>query len=82
MQIHTVARPIEQRAKFDAEVNTMLADGWTLKKRETVKSAGEISEAFNAPTVLLLYAELERVHPYSVEACRRSGSGRARLARR
>ena len=62
-QIRTVARPIEQRASFDAEVNALLVEGWTLKKRETVKSAGELSDAFNAPTVMLLYAELERERP-------------------
>ena len=60
-QIKTIVRPYEQLNEFDAEVNKHLADGWTLCKRETQRVSGEISEAFSAPAVYVLYAELERI---------------------
>ena len=59
-QIKTVLRPYEQLYKFDEEVNELLSDGWELRKRETQRVAGEISESFNVPWVYILYAELER----------------------
>lgn len=67
-QIKTVLRPVERAGAFDGEVNRLLAEGWTLRKRETLKARGELSEAFSAPLVTILYAELEReVPPYPEE---------------
>ncbi len=60
MQIKTVLKPSEQLTEFDAEVNALLADGWKLKKREIQRVSGEISEAFSAPLVYVLYAEFDR----------------------
>ena len=62
-QIRTVLQRIEHSAAFDEAVNRLLADGWTLKKRETLKTLGELSEAFNARHVSVLYAELEKEVP-------------------
>lgn len=59
-QIKTVLRPYEDLSAFDESVNKLLAEGWTLKKREIQKVCGEISEAFSAPVVYVLYAELEK----------------------
>lgn len=59
-QIKTVLWPYERSEVFDKEVNKLLAEGWTLKKREIQRVTGEISEAFSAPVVYVLYAELER----------------------
>jgi hypothetical protein len=50
-------------AEFDAEVNALLADGWTLKKRELIGIEGEHSDAYNVTVVKALYAELERQAP-------------------
>lgn len=60
-QIKTVLKPYERLNEFDKEVNALLADGWNIRKREIQKVSGEISEAFSAPAVYVLYAELERV---------------------
>jgi hypothetical protein len=62
-QIKTLIRRIEQAAQFDAEINQLLAEGWTLKKQEVLKLPGEPSEAFNVPGVPALYAELTREVP-------------------
>ncbi len=62
-QIKTVIEPIERPNCFDALVNCLLIDGWELKTRKIIKSTGELSEAFNAPVVRFLYAELERHEP-------------------
>ena len=59
-QIKTVLKPYERLTEFDREVNELLSDGWKLRKREIQKVSGEISEAFCAPAVYVLYAELER----------------------
>ena len=59
-QIKTVVFPYSELDRHDKEVNRLLADGWILKKREIQQVSGEISEAFNAPAVYILYAELER----------------------
>ena len=37
-----------------------IKDGWKLTERKTVKTVGDISESFNIPAVMALYAELER----------------------
>lgn len=67
-QIKTVVRPIEYAHEYDKEINSLLADGWILKKRMITNMSGEISEAFNSPIILSLYAELERnVPPYPEE---------------
>lgn len=62
-QIKTVIEPIERPKCFDALVNCLLIDGWELKTRKIINSTGELSEAFNAPVVRFLYAELERNEP-------------------
>lgn len=62
-QIKTVIQPIERPECFDALVNCLLIDGWELKTRKIINSTGELSEAFNAPVVRFLYAELERNEP-------------------
>lgn len=60
MQIKTILKPYEEMTSFDEEVNTFLASGWELRKREIQRVSGEISESFNVPSVYVLYAELER----------------------
>lgn len=62
-RIKTVIQPIEQASFFDALVNSCLVDGWELKTRKIINTSGELSEAFNAPVVRFLYAELERQEP-------------------
>lgn len=61
--IRTVLRAVYKLNEFDAEVNAMLADGWTLKKRELIGVEGEPSDAYNVTVVKALYAELERQAP-------------------
>lgn len=58
--IRTVLRAVYKLNEFDAEVNALLADGWTLKKRELIGVEGEPSDAYNVTVVKALYAELER----------------------
>lgn len=60
VEIRSVLMTVYRINEFDAEVNTLLADGWRLAKRELVRVEGEPSEAYNAPIVKALYAELER----------------------
>lgn len=62
-EIKTVVQPIEYAHHFDTLVNCLLIDGWELKNRKVVTAPGELSEAFNASVVRLLYAELERHNP-------------------
>ena len=62
-QIKTVIEPIEFAKCFDALINCYLVDGWILTKRKIVTAKGELSEAFNAPEVRYLYAEMERQEP-------------------
>ena len=59
-QIKTVTAPIERAEWFDNAVNELAADGWILKKRDLKYVPGTLTEAFNAPVVQMLYAELER----------------------
>ena len=59
-QIKTIIKPYELLNDYDKEVNKLLSEGWTLRKREIQKVSGEISEAFSVPAVYVLYAELER----------------------
>lgn len=59
-QIKTVLLPYSELERYDKEVNRLLSEGWQLRKREIQRVSGEISEAFNAPAVYVLYAELER----------------------
>lgn len=54
-QIKTVIEPINRVSRFDDKVNRLLEDGWKLTERK-----GDISESFNIPDVMVLYAELER----------------------
>lgn len=63
LQIKTVICPLESPKRFDDEVNRLLSDGWTIRKREIQTMAGLPSEAFNTPSVRVLYAELERHEP-------------------
>lgn len=59
-QIKTVIEPINRVSHFDDKVNRLLEDGWKLTERKTVRTVGDISESFNIPDVMVLYAELER----------------------
>lgn len=59
-QIKTVLKPYSGLYAFDKEVNSLLSQGWTLRKREIQKVSGEISESFTVPAVYVLYAELDR----------------------
>ena len=59
-QIKTVIKPYSELYAYDKEVNRLLSEGWLLKKREIQRVSGEISEAFSAPAIYILYAELER----------------------
>lgn len=59
-QIKTVIKPYSELYAFDKTVNDLLAEGWLLKKREIQRVSGEVSEAFSAPAIYVLYAELER----------------------
>lgn len=59
-QIKTVLKPYSELYAFDKEVNSLLSQGWTLRKREIQKVSGEISESFTVPAVYVLYAELDR----------------------
>lgn len=63
MKIRTVLRAVYNLAEFDAEINALLADGWTLKRRELIGVEGEPSDAYNVTIVKALYAELERQTP-------------------
>ena len=63
MQIKTVICPIDRPKQFDDEINRLLSDGWTLKKREIQTMAGLPNEAFCFPEVRVLYAELDRNYP-------------------
>lgn len=62
-QIKTVIQPVSHAAQFDAEVNTLLAAGWTLKRQEVLKLASDPSDAFNVASFPALYAELTREVP-------------------
>lgn len=59
-QIKTVIEPLNRVSRFDDKVNRLLEDGWKLTERKTVRTVGDISESFNIPDVMVLYAELER----------------------
>lgn len=59
-QIKTVIEPTNRVSRFDDKVNRLLEDGWKLTERKTVRTVGDISESFNIPDVMVLYAELER----------------------
>lgn len=63
MKIRTVLRAVYNLSEFDTEVNALLADGWTLKRRELIGVEGEPSDAYNVTIVKALYAELERQTP-------------------
>lgn len=62
-QIKTIIKPYEQLYDYDEEVNKYLSEGWKLRKREIQRVSGEISESFYAPSVYVLYAELEKNVP-------------------
>lgn len=62
-QIKTVIRPLDQVRQFDKDVNTLLANGWTLKNRKVIGMEGEPNEVGSAPVIHALYAELERYNP-------------------
>lgn len=63
MQIKTVIHPLECQTEYDAAVNALLVDGWTLKKRTIIEKPGFPSEAFHVCMERFLYAELERNTP-------------------
>lgn len=62
-QIKTVTAPFERSEWFDKSINKLMAEGWTLKKRDILNVPGVLTEAFNAPVVQVLYAELEKYVP-------------------
>lgn len=62
-QIKTVVEPFELSDRFDRKVNSLLSEGWKLKKRTIVSASGEPNEVGSAPVVCSLYAELERYIP-------------------
>lgn len=59
-QIRTIITPYENYIEFDKSVNELLKDGWELKKREIQRVSGELSDSLHAPSVYVLYAELDR----------------------
>lgn len=59
-QIKTVTSPYTRSEWFDNSINELLADGWILTKRDILNVPGILTEAFNAPTEQMLYAELEK----------------------
>lgn len=62
-EIKTVIQPVDKPRCFDAIVNSYLADGWILAKRETKAIPGDITESYNRQIVNVLYAELEKWEP-------------------
>lgn len=66
-EIKTVICPINCATEYDRKVNNLIANGWVLKKRTTISTQGETSEAFNMPIIQALYAELERYIEYPEE---------------
>ena len=62
-EIKTVIQPVEKARCFDAIVNSYLADGWILAKRETKAIPGDIAESYSMQVVTVLYAELEKWDP-------------------
>lgn len=62
-QIKTIIKPYEQLYGYDYEVNRYLSEGWKLRKREIQRVSGEVNEAFYAPSIYVLYAELEKDIP-------------------
>ena len=68
-EIKTVIQPIEYARYFDAIVNSLLADGWEVRRRGITTVQGQITESFNRPIEQVLYAEMERnntPHPEEV----------------
>jgi len=59
-EIKTIVAPLSCSELYDKAVNELLADGWTLEKREIINAPGQISEAFQFTIERVLYAELER----------------------
>lgn len=55
-QIKTIMRNASAAEEFDAEVNKAIAEGWTLVKREVLRSYDGEANSF----IRMLYAELER----------------------
>lgn len=67
-QIKTVIRPADRVAQFDAEVNKLLADGWTLRTRKAIGVESEPNEVGSTAVISALYAELDRhVPPFPEE---------------
>lgn len=62
-QIKTIIKPYEQLYSYDDEVNRYLSEGWKIRNREIQRVSGEINEAYNAPSIYVLYAELEKDIP-------------------
>lgn len=63
IRLAALLRAVYQINEFDAEVNALLADGWTMKRRKLIGLEGEQSDAYSVPVVKALYAELERQAP-------------------
>ncbi len=66
-RIKTVVCSVYNTERFDQDVNSLLAEGWQLVKREMKSITGYPSEAFNIPHEAILYAELEQRISYPEE---------------
>ena len=65
-QIKTIKNRLDNAEAFDAAVNTALAEGWQLKKREVINPMAQGSGHF---VYIMLYAELEREDITEAERC-------------
>lgn len=65
LQIKTIKDRLDNAEDFDKEVNTALAEGWTLTKREVLPPA-DLGDRF---IHTMLYAELEREEITEAERC-------------
>ena len=66
LQIKTIRNRLDNAKSFDKEVNTALAIGWTLTRREVLQP---MAQSENTTTHIMLYAELERVIITEDERC-------------
>lgn len=57
LQIKTIRNRLDNPTLFDDEVNAVLRDGWTLKKRTVLRPIGQSESAYSHT---MLYAELEK----------------------
>lgn len=65
-QIKTIKNRLDNAEDFDVAVNTALAEGWRLTKREVIRP---LSQGSGHLTYIMLYAELEREEITEAERC-------------